>query len=46
MQFTGNTTIKLAKTLVFNVVILDKSRPMGSVRTAAIDAFDEEKYKV
>lgn len=36
-----STTNKLTKTQVFNVIILDKSGSMASIRTAAIDGFNE-----
>ena len=36
-----NTTNKLTKTQIFNVIILDKSGSMESIRTAAIDGFNE-----
>ena len=32
---------KLTKTQVFNVIILDKSGSMGSIRKAAVDGFNE-----
>ncbi len=36
-----STTNKMTKTQVFNVIILDKSGSMNSIRTAAIDGFNE-----
>lgn len=37
----GENKNKLTKTQVFNVIILDKSGSMESIRTAAIDGFNE-----
>ena len=36
-----NKTSKQTKTQVFNVIILDKSGSMGSIRQAAVDGFNE-----